>query len=34
MFSLIRNIGSSIGISIVITILGHETQVSHAALVE
>jgi DHA2 family multidrug resistance protein len=34
MFSLMRNIGSSIGISIVVTILGHETQVSHAALSE
>ena len=34
MFSLVRNIGSSIGISIVITILGHETQVSHALLSE
>ena len=34
MFSLVRNIGSSIGISIVVTILGHETQVSHAALSE
>lgn len=34
MFSLVRNLGSSIGISIVITILGHETQVSHAYLSE
>jgi MFS transporter, DHA2 family, multidrug resistance protein len=34
MFSLVRNLGSSIGISIVITILGHETQVSHALLSE
>jgi DHA2 family multidrug resistance protein len=34
MFSLMRNIGSSIGISIVVTILGHEAQVSHAALSE
>jgi DHA2 family multidrug resistance protein len=34
MFSLMRNIGSSIGISIVVTILGHETQVTHAALSE
>ncbi len=34
MFSLVRNIGSSIGISVVVTILGHETQVSHAALSE
>jgi DHA2 family multidrug resistance protein len=34
MFSLMRNIGSSIGISIVMTILGRETQISHAALSE
>jgi DHA2 family multidrug resistance protein len=34
MFSLARNIGSSIGISIVVTILGRETQISHAALAE
>jgi DHA2 family multidrug resistance protein len=34
MFSLVRNIGSSIGISVVVTILGHEAQVSHAALSE
>jgi MFS transporter, DHA2 family, multidrug resistance protein len=34
MFSLVRNLGSSIGISIVVTILGHETQISHAALSE
>jgi MFS transporter, DHA2 family, multidrug resistance protein len=34
MFSLVRNLGSSIGISIVITILGQQTQVSHAALSE
>jgi DHA2 family multidrug resistance protein len=34
MFSLMRNIGSSIGISVVVTILGHETQISHAALSE
>jgi DHA2 family multidrug resistance protein len=34
MFSLVRNVGSSIGISIVVTILGHEAQVSHAALAE
>jgi MFS transporter, DHA2 family, multidrug resistance protein len=34
MFSLVRNVGSSIGISLVVTILGHETQVSHAALSE
>ncbi len=32
MFSLIRNIGSSIGISVVITVLGHQTQTSHAEL--
>jgi DHA2 family multidrug resistance protein len=34
MFSLVRNIGSSIGISVVMTLLGHEAQVSHAALSE
>jgi DHA2 family multidrug resistance protein len=34
MFSLIRNIGSSVGISLVITVLGHEAQSSHAALSE
>jgi DHA2 family multidrug resistance protein len=34
MFSLVRNLGSSIGISIVVTILGHEAQVSHALLSE
>jgi len=34
MFSLVRNIGSSIGISVVVTILGHEAQASHAALSE
>ena len=34
MFSLVRNLGSSIGISIVMTILGHEAQVSHAVLSE
>jgi DHA2 family multidrug resistance protein len=32
MFSLIRNIGSSVGISVVITVLGHQTQTSHAEL--
>jgi DHA2 family multidrug resistance protein len=32
MFSLIRNIGSSTGISIVITVLGHQVQTSHAEL--
>jgi DHA2 family multidrug resistance protein len=34
MFSLIRNIGSSVGISLVMTVLGHEMQASHAALSE
>jgi MFS transporter, DHA2 family, multidrug resistance protein len=34
MFSLIRNIGMSIGISIVVTLLGREAQTSHAALSE
>ena len=34
MFSLIRNIGSSIGISLVMTVLGHELQSSHAVLSE
>jgi DHA2 family multidrug resistance protein len=34
MFSLIRNIGSSVGISLVVTVLGREVQVSHAALSE
>jgi DHA2 family multidrug resistance protein len=34
MFSLVRNIGSSIGISIVVTILGREAQISHALLSE
>jgi DHA2 family multidrug resistance protein len=32
MFSLIRNIGSSIGISIVMTLLARNTQANHAAL--
>jgi DHA2 family multidrug resistance protein len=32
-FSLIRNIGSSVGISIVITLLARNTQISHADLV-
>ena len=32
MFSLIRNIGSSIGISVMITVLGHQAQTSHAEL--
>jgi DHA2 family multidrug resistance protein len=34
LFSLLRNVGSSIGISIVIFLLGHNTQQMHAALVE
>jgi DHA2 family multidrug resistance protein len=34
MFSLIRNIGSSVGISIVMTVLGHEVQASRAGLSE
>ena len=34
MFSLIRNIGMSIGISIVVTLLGREAQRSHAGLSE
>jgi DHA2 family multidrug resistance protein len=34
MFSLVRNIGSSVGISLVMTVLGHEIQASHAALSE
>jgi DHA2 family multidrug resistance protein len=32
MFSLIRTVGSSIGISIMITVLGHQAQTSHAEL--
>jgi DHA2 family multidrug resistance protein len=32
MFSLIRNIGSSVGISLVMTVLGHEFQQSHAQI--
>jgi len=32
MFSLVRNIGSSIGISVVVTVLGHGVQTSHAEL--
>ena len=32
MFSLARNVGSSIGISIVITLLGQQLQSSHAQL--
>ncbi|WP_046868710.1 DHA2 family efflux MFS transporter permease subunit [Microvirga massiliensis] len=34
LFSLVRNIGSSIGISLVIFLLGHNTQAMHAELVE
>ncbi len=34
MFSLIRNIGSSIGISLVMTILGERLQIDHAALAD
>ncbi len=34
MFSLIRNIGSSVGISLVMTVLGHQIQSSHAGLSE
>jgi MFS transporter, DHA2 family, multidrug resistance protein len=34
MFSLIRNIGSSIGISVVVTLLGRGAQVNHAVLSE
>jgi DHA2 family multidrug resistance protein len=34
LFSLVRNIGSSIGISIVSTLLARNTQISHAALGE
>ncbi len=34
MFSLVRNIGSSVGISLVVTVLGREFQVSHAMLSE
>jgi DHA2 family multidrug resistance protein len=34
MFSLIRNIGGSVGISLVMTVLGHQAQSSHAALSE
>jgi DHA2 family multidrug resistance protein len=32
MFSLIRNMGSSVGISVVITVLGHQVQTSHAEI--
>jgi len=34
MFSLMRNVGSSIGISIVMTLLVRNTQINHAALAE
>jgi DHA2 family multidrug resistance protein len=34
MFSLVRNIGSSVGISLCVTVLGREVQASHAALSE
>ena len=34
MFSLVRNVGSSIGISIVMTILGQQAQRAHAGLAE
>jgi MFS transporter, DHA2 family, multidrug resistance protein len=34
MFSLIRNIGSSIGISVAVTVLGREAQTSHALFSE
>ena len=34
MFSLMRNLGSSIGVSVLITILGQQTQRTHAVLVE
>ena len=34
MFSLVRNVGSSVGISLVMTVLGREAQSSHAALSE
>src|SRR5690606_173759 len=34
MFSLVRNIGSSIGISLFMSLLGQRTQGNHAALVE
>ena len=32
MFSLMRNIGSSVGISLVVTVLGQQAQANHAAL--
>src|SRR3546814_19088780 len=34
MYSLMRNIGASIGISAVITLLAHNTQVNHADMAE
>ena len=34
MFSLMRNLGSSIGVSVLITILGQQTQRTHAVLAE
>lgn len=34
LYSLIRNIGSSIGISVVVTYLAHRTQINHAAYSE
>jgi DHA2 family multidrug resistance protein len=34
MFSLMRNIGSSFGISIVVTMLAHNTRINHSALAE
>ncbi len=34
MYSLMRNIGSSIGISIVVTLLAQNTQINHAAIAD
>lgn len=34
MYSLMRNIGSSIGISVVVTLLARNTQINHATLAE
>ena len=34
MFSLMRNLGSSIGISVLVTLVGNQTQVNHAVLSE
>jgi MFS transporter, DHA2 family, multidrug resistance protein len=34
LFSLMRNLGSSIGISIVVSLLAHKTQINHATLAE